>query len=551
MRLKRNPMNMIRLLLFFLIHIPTFLYAQINWGDYSQSFPAGTMDKPENVGLILAIPKANNSFWNVRNKSIHFDALAKDTSFTASRPSDILTRTTFDTANAQFFLHGVNKNNANLYQFRVIEYPSQKVLIPWKSITRFTDSSVIKSAGLPQMAYLGGYKTGLGSMLMMDVRKKDHQSIIATSLVAWESIRPSVSSIYTSADLDIFLQKLQHPWAKSTSAVANQYSLDNIRLPAANSNLVFALSADIYAKNQVQYQLIHNDQVIRDWQNNEYDNNFIWLKDFSPGRYRIRIRYTVQPQHVTEYTFEVEPAWYQSFWFKLVIFGIATVVVGLILFIYLLIRQRSKTRQEAANKQKLQLELKALYAQLNPHFIFNALSSIQGLINRHDLKGANEYLSDFARLMRESLTGSNKEETPFQQELQTMKTYLKLEQLRFGFQYTIQVDEQIDVSATSMPSLLWQPLLENAVKHGVAPLQQAGRIFIRFEKKDNALILQISDNGKGIATQETSSGFGLKLTRDRIHLLNELNNEQPISLVFNDRLTTGTEVTLSFTHWFL
>jgi len=544
-------MNKVSMFLFFLIQISTSLCAQINWADYSQSFPKGTLEKPEMVALILAIPKTNNSFWNVRDKSSYFDALARDSSFSLLRPAGTLARTTFDTARAQFFLHGVNKVNAGSYQFRVLEYPGQKVVESWKSVTSFTDSSLIKSSGLPQMAYLGGYSAPLGRMLILDVRTKRDEKIIATCMVSRESVLPVVSSIYTSEDLDFFLQKLQYPWAKQTAANAKQYALNNLKLPVTNTNLIFLLNADIYSKSQIQYQLIRDGRVARKWQDNEYDNSFIWLKDYAPGQYRIQIRYAVQPQHVTEYQFEIEPEWYQSLWFKFAVAGMGALIISLIVFVYMLIHQRRKTRTEAANKDKLQLELKALYAQLNPHFVFNALSSIQGLINRHDIRGANEYLSDFAGLMRESLTNSGKEENSLRRELATIGTYLKLEQLRFGFQYEIQVDEQIDVSATNLPSLLWQPLLENAVKHGVAPLQDTGRIGIIFERKDGDLIVKIDDNGKGIGTKINESGFGLKLTRDRLHILNELNREQPISLAFNERLPSGTEAILTFTHWFL
>jgi hypothetical protein len=543
-------MNRIRLFLIFSVLLPNSLFAQINWGDYSQSFPSGALDKPETVALILAIPKNNNSFWAIRENSDHFTALEKDSSFKTIRPSNIVARTTFDTNKAHFFLHGVNKNNADTYEFRITEYPSRKVLIPWQSITQFTDSALIKSAALPQMAYLGGYKTSLGSMLIVDVKKKGQSQIAATCLIAWEAIRPVIAGIYTSDDLDVFLQKLQYPWAQPIAKHKKNYSLDKLLLPATNTNLILVLNADIYAKNQVQYQLIHNNDV-RPWVDNEYHNSFIWLKDFSPGQYKIRIRYAVQPQHITEYEFEVTPNWHQSFWFKWVVAGVGVVVIGLLVFIYLLIQQRIKTRQEIANKQKLQLELRALYAQLNPHFVFNALSSIQGLINRHDLKGANEYLSDFARLMRESLAGSSKEEVSLHKELQTMETYLKIEQLRFGFQYTIEVDERMEVYTTNLPSLLWQPLLENAVKHGVAPLQQKGQITVRVEKEKEGLIIQISDNGKGMVVQESIHGFGLKLTRERIALLNQLNQEQPIALAIDSQLSKGTEATLTFNHWFL
>lgn len=543
-------MNLPRLLLLFFLHWPTCLYAQIDWGEYSQSFPAHSLDKPQTVALILAIPKLNNSFWTFRANSVRFDQFAKDTSRHEVRLAEFVARTTFDTARAQFFLHGVNRRNADAYQYRVLEYPGWRVVEPWRAITQFTDSSVIKSSTLPQMAYLGGYKAPLGSMLVLDVRRKGQSPLIATSLVAWESIHPGVSSLYTSADLDVFLQKLQYPWAKSrTDNQPSPYSLTDLKLAATNTNLVYMLNATIYTKKQVQYQLLRDEKVVMPWHDNEYDNSFIWLKDFAPGQYRLRIRYTAQPQHVSDYSFEVDPAWYQSVWFKLVVAGVGTVVAGLGLFVYLLIRQQRKTRQEAANKEKLQLELRALYAQLNPHFVFNALSSIQGLVNQQNLKGANEYLSDFARLMRESLTGSSRDETSLQQELQTLETYLKLEQLRFGFHYTVRVDAQLDVYTTSLPSLLWQPLLENAVKHGVASLQGAGQITVRLDRVEDTMQIRIVDNGKGMNPGSQTNGFGLKLTRDRVQLLNELNPEQPITLTFAIGSATGTDVTLTFTHW--
>jgi hypothetical protein len=82
---------------------------------------------------------------------------------------------------------------------------------------------------------------------------------------------------------------------------------------------VFVLNADISSKYQIQYQLLLDNQIVVDWHDNEYNNSFIWLKDFSPGLYRIKMRYAVQPSNVSEYTFEVEPAWYQTIWFKIVV----------------------------------------------------------------------------------------------------------------------------------------------------------------------------------------------------------------------------------------
>jgi hypothetical protein len=91
-----------------------------------------------------------------------------------------------------------------LYEFRVLEYPSNRIVEPWQSITKFTDSTLIKQSGFPEMAYLGGYKAGFGKMLIVDVRKKNQATILATSMISWESIYPAVSSVHTSKDLGIF-----------------------------------------------------------------------------------------------------------------------------------------------------------------------------------------------------------------------------------------------------------------------------------------------------------------------------------------------------------
>lgn len=351
------------------------------------------------MGIILAIRKENNSYWSVREKSDYYFKLLADSSFIKVRPKELIARTTFDTSSAHFFLYAVNKLNAHLYAFRILEYPSNRIVEPWQSITKFTDSTLIKQSGFPEMAYLGGYKAGFGKMLIADVRKKNQTTILATSMISWESIYPAVSSVHTLKDLGVFLQKLQFPWANTAEGQTMSQPINSLKLSPDNNNLVFVLNAEITSKYQIQYQLLLDNQIVSDWHDNEYNNSFIWLKDFSPELYRIKMRYAIQPSNISEYTFEVEPAWYQTVWFKLAIMIASLGLLGFCIFAYLLFQQKQKTTNEIAKKQKLQLELKALYAQLNPHFLFNCLSSIQGLINQQDFRGANEYLTDFAQLI--------------------------------------------------------------------------------------------------------------------------------------------------------
>lgn len=557
-------MKKIILLLLLAIIVKT-ANAQINWALYSQSYPNGTTDKPANIGLITAELETNNSFWVTNNSNALIAALATDPKFQSTRPKEFTALTTFDTTKAEFFLHGVNKSNAGQYEFRVM-VNLDSVMVPWSNITRFTESDVIAMSGMPQMAYLGGYRTRVGNKIILDVRKKGAEKILATSVVAWQAIRPIISDIYTADELNIFLKRLSHPWTYRRSAEEihkweKRYSEDELDkatglpkklfLGSMYNSLVFYLAADIHHKDQIEYALIKNNEMVIGWRQNDLDNNVVWLKNLTPGDYLLMIKYPVQPDHVTTYPFYIKTPWYQSTLFKVVAGILTCAFFGFILFLVLHIKQKREAQRELEKKTKLQLELKAIYAQLNPHFIFNALSSIQGLINKQDIKGANSYLSDFARLMRDSLNNSNKDQTSLHQEVLTLETYLKLEQLRFGFKYEVNIDKHINAFETELPTLLLQPLVENAIKHGVSGLQEKGVVNITFVKKNNDMVATIADNGAGFIGNSNTAGFGLKLTRDRIKLLNQVLKGQSISFETVANTPTGAKIVLTFKNWFL
>jgi two-component system LytT family sensor kinase len=524
--------------------------AQINWRDYSQSWVGDNNNNSGSISLIVALRSGNDFLWPLKANKASFNKFIKDTAFRHLRPKDFIARQAFDTARAQFFLKGVGLENAASYEFRVLEYPGNRVIVPWHEVSQFASAGVLKSSTINKMAYLGGYKTAFGKMLIMDVRNMQSKKIIATSLVAWEFIKPVVTNIYTSKNLDEFFKKLQYPWAPSKQPTGKQSEV--LKMPSTDNNVIFALKGEVFYKRQIQYELIRNGSIYRSWRYNDYDNSFVWIKDCPPGAYVIKIRFSGQPlSNTAEYRFKVEPAWYQTNLFRILAGLLLAAILGGFLFLMLYVKQKRELREEQAKKTKSQLELKAIYAQLNPHFIFNALSSIQGLINNQDIKGANNYLSDFARLMRGSLNNSNKDEISLEEEVKILDTYLKLEQLRFGFNYEIRVLPPINTYETGIPALLLQPLVENAVKHGVSALLEKGLIVIEFTKAENAMVVSISDNGKGFNEQSSSEGYGLKLTKDRIKLLNELNSEHKLYLSIEASLQPETLITLTFNDWFL
>lgn len=270
------------------------------------------------------------------------------------------------------------------------------------------------------------------------------------------------------------------------------------------------------------------------------------LSDFKPGQdYTLLVRYKSAPRNIQAYTFHTLPKWYQTTKYKYIIgIGILAIVFALILLLY-----RMRLRKERKKNTYLRLGLKSVRSQLNPHFIFNALSSIQGLINKNDISGANHYLTEFSSLLRESLRNNDKELVPLDSELKILETYLKLEQLRFHFQYEIVVDEAVDKNAIEIPALLLQPLIENAIKHGVAGLQEKGRVTVTFSVNNKNLVVSIADNGTGFIQNTTTQGLGLKLTKDRIHLLNLSFKKQPIQLYIETAYNNGTTVHLGFENW--
>ncbi len=226
------------------------------------------------------------------------------------------------------------------------------------------------------------------------------------------------------------------------------------------------------------------------------------------------------------------------------IIGGAVAVFILLVFLLYKMRVRSFKKKEESKRLVSELELKAIRSQMNPHFIFNALSSIQHLINRGDNEKANQYLLNFSKLLRMVLTSSEKKLIPLSEEIEQIDLYLRLEQLRVPFEYEITVNEGIYPDDESVPGMLIQPIVENAFIHGIVP-NQGGRIQIRFNKENKTLFVDILDDGPGfIPAHHHSKRFGLKATEERLRLINnELKTNIGVHIEKND--PTGTRVIIS------
>lgn len=236
---------------------------------------------------------------------------------------------------------------------------------------------------------------------------------------------------------------------------------------------------------------------------------------------------------------------------------IALCILIVIVFatVFLQMRNKRNTEKLRLENSLIDLEQKALRLQMNPHFIFNALNSIQGFITENNQPSARKYLSKFARLMRLIMENSAKRTVSLQNEIDVLSDYLELTRLRFPekFSFRIEVDEQIDAEACEIPPMLLQPFVENAVLHGLAAREADGHIVISFHKKQEMIECVIEDNGVGrkLAMEKklhSHKSTGMLVTEERLKAFGEQNavktSLQIIDLFDNFGNACGTRVIL-------
>lgn len=210
--------------------------------------------------------------------------------------------------------------------------------------------------------------------------------------------------------------------------------------------------------------------------------------------------------------------------------NVVLVIVFTALFICLVLVLRHKNEKLRLKQQSTNLEMQALRAQMNPHFIFNCLTAINHFILNKDTDSASDYLIRFSRLIRLVLINSEKAAITLEEELLLTRLYLEMEQLRFAnsFDYEIHYDAGIEPSMVIVPSFILQPFCENAIWHGLLHKEGQRKLCIDFAIKDRILVCTITDNGIGLAQAaalkenaiEKKSSLGLKLTTDRLAIFN-------------------------------
>lgn len=352
----------------------------------------------------------------------------------------------------------------------------------------------------------------------------------------------------------------------------NSFSISNLYVDSicvngkvVNSELIDEFD---YMNNHFEFYFDYRDVVTKqeteilytlegfydDWKSKTSYENKVEFQSLPPGNYvfKIKAKRRLKESNWFVYEFKIKPPFWQAWWFYIII-GLVLVVLVTVYF-RIRIRKIKKDDLIKLEKQKLLTDaidskLKALRSQMNPHFIFNSLNSIQALILRKDTEKSYDYVVMFADLVRKTLRYSDRDFIDIEEEIEFLETYLKLESLRMknDFKFEINYNFKKDIQ---IPSLMVQPFIENAIHHGL--LHKEGRkllsINFEFEKEMTCTII---DNGIGREKakeirerqHKTHKSFSLEATKQRMKII-EQQHEKSFGYEFFDEVPSGTKVIL-------
>jgi ligand-binding sensor domain-containing protein/two-component sensor histidine kinase len=342
--------------------------------------------------------------------------------------------------------------------------------------------------------------------------------------------------------------------------------LHSLSLPHDKNFVTLTFSSTEFEQPQLLEYRYRLEGVDKNWVYTNYLGRTISYPGLKPGNYifytGIRNRDGSWNDNKVNLHITILPAWWQTNLFTILC------IIGASVLAFVLIRWRINTvrkqeQQKArTEKEMLELEAKALRAQMNPHFIFNCMNSIKSLIQQDEKEKATTYLTTFSKLIRTIFQNSDKREITLFDEIETCRLYTQLEGMRFGdrLSYSFDVDEIIDLKSIMVPALILQPFIENAIWHGIMPKEEGGTIHITISKKEDKIFCIVEDDGIGreVSMQKNLNGSpsahqskGVRLTQTRLEISNVLNRRNANIGIIDKRNAkdepTGTKVVLAFT----
>jgi len=352
---------------------------------------------------------------------------------------------------------------------------------------------------------------------------------------------------------DYVSHSVWRPLINITRIVAGDSALalkDTISLGPQKTRLLIELAGISFRSGKeisYEYRLKGPDS---NW--NRITNNSIEFPSLPFGNYALEVRAVDRWGKTSEHSRTIfimhPPPFWLATWFILSSYLFMALAAGAGVYIFHRYRRQKREKDYQLNKRMQDLEMMALRAQMNPHFIFNCLTSIQYHIMHADARSASAYLHKFSTLIRKTLQSSANSMITLREETRQLELYLDLEKLRLGerMDYTIELSPELEPGDLMIPSMIVQPYVENAVKHGISPLKGVkGILFVGFRKVDNSICCTIEDNGpginasgQGISTEEGHQSMGKSITEKRINTLNALQKEK-IHILITDKRKSG------------
>jgi len=465
-----------------------------------------------------------------------------------------------DSSDAIIIAMGINKDNYKDFLYRVVENDSIE-LTPWTPI--------------PTLSIKYGAKVPYGSigtfnypekLILVEVRHRKIYGIRDGYILDWrKNKRPILEQIIARGPSEYgYFNLLDRSFNKGYVHQYDEYTGAPLDL-TFNKDSITSLNLEFENHDTTPYsvQLIKKtensaDTIQLEWwtQAKKFEVSNKYLNEI--GEYELLIHKTGDintynaneilriPYHIVQAPQQFSATLWPILWPTTLI----SLTIIVITFFTLRYRTRKRLVKVEQKRQTLTLQIKNIQSQLNPHFMFNAINSIQNLIQKNDFKGTNHYLTKFSSLTRATLENAEKEMNTLSEELQLLDDYLQMEQLRFGFQYDILNNLKIHNDLIDIPNLLLQPIVENAVKHGISTLGSRGRIVVTIDQQGQDLVLGVADNGAKLNTEtiKAAGGYGLRLTKERLALLEQLYPENS----FKIQITASsdiTEICIVISHW--
>ena len=324
-------------------------------------------------------------------------------------------------------------------------------------------------------------------------------------------------------------------------------------LPFNKNNISFHWHLTAFRRaqtEQLEYRLLPK---MKHWRTLPLSTSSLDFFDLQPEDYSFELRFQNDSKSTIKHTFSITKPFWWTWWF------LSLTAIGIFFFVLSIIRYtQSRFRKQQLFKERLVFsQLTALRSQMNPHFLYNVLNSLQGLIYSKKINEAGDYVSKFSDHLRQVLDQSSKQEISISDEIESLKLYLELEKLRFGEDFSFSIEKRSDIEdLTMIPSMVIQPFVENAIKHGLMHINGLKKLEIIFEKNDQQqLLILIIDNGIGwkaanelnAKRKDKPNSFALSAIENRLGLLSNYYDE-PITFkhedIVKEQKVSGTKITL-------